>query len=201
MKKKGKVSADEKLENKDFNLFEALAALDRKDYGYYDRLTDEQKKGFSPYMIVQYLCSVKGSRDLQTYYLQSTEYHANKYLLDNMLNKKDNAHPKLVWLMLCAASPGLGSQFHPWIPQIKEKVSSLREVAKVKDIKEYYKKNNSKLSDEECTILAEQYVSEQERKVYLANRFKTLSLADIEVLNKLVTDDEIIQYEQESGNI
>lgn len=198
---KAKKATEEKFEKTEFNLFEALAALDRKDYGYYDRLTDEQKKGFSPYMLIQYLCSVKGSRDLQSYYLQSTEYHANKYLLDNMLTKKDNAHPKLQWLMLCASSPGLGSQFHPWIPQIKEKITKLKEPAKLKDIKEYYKKIYSRASEDDIEQLATVYVTQHERKVYFANKFPELSLSDIEVLSKIVTDEEIIQYEQESGNI
>jgi len=34
---KAKVSADEKFEKQDFDLFEALSAIDNKDYGYYDR--------------------------------------------------------------------------------------------------------------------------------------------------------------------
>ena len=32
--KKQAIPQDEKLENQDFNLFEAIAALDKKDYGY-----------------------------------------------------------------------------------------------------------------------------------------------------------------------
>mgnify|MGYP003337986409 CR=1 FL=1 len=32
--KKASVPQDEKLENQDFPLFEAIAALDKKDYGY-----------------------------------------------------------------------------------------------------------------------------------------------------------------------
>lgn len=198
---KAKKATEEKFEKTEFNLFEALTALDKKDYGYYDRLTDEQKKGFSPYMLVQYLCSVKGSRDLQSYYLQSVEYHANKYLLDNILTKKDNPHPKLQWLMLCASSPGLSSQFHPWIPQIKEKITKLKEPAKLKDIKEYYKKIYSRASEDDIEQLASEYVNQHERKVYFATKYPELSLNDIETLSKIVTDDEIIQYEQESGNI
>jgi hypothetical protein len=39
---KVKTPVDEKFEKQDFNLFEAITAIDKKDYGYYDRLTPEQ---------------------------------------------------------------------------------------------------------------------------------------------------------------
>jgi hypothetical protein len=38
--KKVTIPADEKLENQDFPLFDALLALDKKDYDYYDRLSE-----------------------------------------------------------------------------------------------------------------------------------------------------------------
>jgi hypothetical protein len=50
--KKTAIPADEKLENQDFNLFEAIAALDKKDYGYYYRLTPEQQRKFVPFMLI-----------------------------------------------------------------------------------------------------------------------------------------------------
>ena len=34
-----KTPADEKFEKQDFNLFEAIAAIDKKDYGYYKKNT------------------------------------------------------------------------------------------------------------------------------------------------------------------
>lgn len=36
---KEKLSADEKFTKQDFDLFEALTAIDKKDYAYYDRLS------------------------------------------------------------------------------------------------------------------------------------------------------------------
>ena len=41
MATKKQIPKDEKFENTDLDLFEVLAALDKKDYGYYDRLTEE----------------------------------------------------------------------------------------------------------------------------------------------------------------
>ena len=45
---KEKVSADEKFQNQDFDLFEALNAIDKKDYNWYQKLSDDQKKKFVP---------------------------------------------------------------------------------------------------------------------------------------------------------
>jgi hypothetical protein len=187
---------DEKLEKQDFDLFDALAALDKKDYGYYDRLTPEQQKKFVPHMMLKWMSGLKGSSDIQRYYLQSIEYHANKYWYNENIQK----NPKLQWLMLCAASPGIGKQFHQWIPEIKLKVAKLQESASLKEIKEYFKKTYSKASDTDIEELSKTYIEQHKRKKYLAEAFPNLKLSDIEVLNEVVTDEEIKQYEMDRGN-
>ena len=191
-----KKQAEDKFDKVDFDLFDALNALDKKDYGYYDRLSEEQKKKFVPFMLIHFLSSVKGNRDLQGYYVMSTNHHANKYLFNELIQK----HPKLQWLMLVASSPGLGKQFHQYIPHIKDKVAKLREVAKSKDIEEYYKKIYNKANPTIIKELTNEYVSQQKRKVYLAEKFPEIKLEDIEVLNKIITNVEIKQYEHDSGN-
>lgn len=192
---KEKLATDEKFEKQDFDLFEALVALDKKDYGYYDRLTEEQKKKFVPFMMLHWMSAVKGSKDIQQYYLQSVDYHANKYFFNEAIGK----HPKLQWLMLCSASPGIGKQFHQWIPNIKDKVSKLKEPAKAKDIKDYYSKIY-KLDKEQLEQLSQAFVEEQKRKCYLAEMFPEMKIQDIEVLNAIVSDEEIKQYERDRGN-
>jgi hypothetical protein len=195
MAKKEAIPTDEKLDNQDFNLFEALAALDKKDYGYYDRLSPEQQKKFSPYMLIQWLCSVKGSKDIQSYYLQSVEYHANKYLFNENIQK----NPKLAWLMLCAASPGIGKQYRQWVPSIKEKVTSLKEAAKHKDIKEYFKKIYPKVADNDLSELSTVFVEQQHRKVFLAKQFPNMKYDEIELLSEIISDSDIKQYERDAG--
>ena len=189
-------NSDEKFENIDFDLFVALNAIDKKDYGYYDRLSEEQKKKFVPFMLIHWVSNVKASSEVQGYYLLSTEYHANKYLFNEVIQK----NPKLQWLMLCASSPGLGKQFHQWIPQISNKVSKLNDLAKQKDINDYYKKIYSKASQEDINLLSKQFVEEQHTKVYFAKKFTDLKQSDIEVLSKIVSKVEIEQYERDSGN-
>ena len=195
-KVKAVIPADEKLENQDFPLFDALLALDKKDYGYYDRLSEAQQKKFVPFMLIKYMSYLKGSGEIAAYYLRSTDYHANKYFFNENVMK----NPKLQWLMLCASSPGLGKQFHPWMPQIKEKVSSLKEKAVLKDVKDYYTKVYPKADVEDITEISKEFIKEQHKKVYLAELYPEMKISDIEVLSKTVTDEEIKEYERERGN-
>ena len=194
--RKAAVPVDEKFVDQDLDLFEVLAALDKKDYGYYDRLSPEQQKKFVPFMLIKWMSAIKGSDGASRYYVMSTNEYANKYLFNEYVQK----HPKLQWQMLCAASPGIGKQFHQWIPQIKEKVSLLREPAVQKDVKEYYKKIYPKVSDSDITEISKAFVSDQRRKMYFANVFPYMKIEDIEVLSELVTDEEIEQYEKDRGN-
>jgi len=195
-KPKTQTKTDEKFVDQDFNLFEALAALDKKDYQYYDNLTNEQQKKFIPYMMILWMSMAKGSKDLSYYYLVNTNFSANKYFFHENISK----HPKLQWLMLCTISPNLGKQFHQYIPHIRERVSKLLEPAKVKEIADYYTKIYPKADKNDIQQLSEVFVSQQKRKLYFANRFTNLKLSDIEVLNEIITNDEIKEYEKEYGN-
>lgn len=193
---KEKLSADEKLEKVDFDLFAALEAIDRKDYAYYDRLNPEQQKKFVPFMMLHWISAVKAGGDIQRYYVQSTEYHANMHMFNETVQK----HPKLQWLMLCAASPGIGKQFHQWIPHIREKVSKLKEKPKSKEIKDYYKKIYPKASASDLDLVTEVYVDNHAKKMYIANMFPAMKFEDIEVLSELITDEDIKAYEEACGN-
>jgi hypothetical protein len=196
MATKKSTPVDEKFVAQDFDLFDALTAMDKKDYGYYDRLTEEQQKKFVPYMMTHWMSAIKGSGDVQGYYLRSVDYHANKHLFNEYVQK----HPKLQWYMLCASSPGLGKQFHQWIPHLGSKVTSLKEPAKAKDIKEYYTKIYPKVDSDDIDEIAKAFVQEHKRKCYLAETYPNLKQSDIEVLSQLVTEEDIKQYEKDRGN-
>ena len=196
MATKKSTPVDEKFEAQDFNLFDSLTAMDKKDYGYYDRLTEEQQKKFVPYMMTHWMSAIKGSGDVQGYYLRSVDYHANKYLFNEHVQK----HPKLQWYMLCASSPGLGKQFHQWIPHLGSKVTSLKEPAKAKEIKEYYTKIYPKVDSDDIDEIAKAFVQEHKRKCYLAEKYPNLKQSVIEILSQLVTEEDIKQYEKDRGN-
>lgn len=193
---KATTPADEKFEKQDFDLFEALTAIDKKDYDYFDRLTPEQQKKFVPFMMLHWMSAIKANEGLSRYYVMSAAEYANKY----MFNENVMKHPKLQWLMLCSASPGLGKQFHQWIPHIKMNVSKLKETAKVKDVKEYFKKIYPKTSDSDLTELSQAFVENQKRKMYLAERFPNMKYDEIELLSDIITDQDIKQYEEDLGN-
>jgi hypothetical protein len=98
--------------------------MDRKDRDYYDNLSDEFKKQFSGFLMLRYSATVNSNPELEHYYIASTNHYANRGMFD--LSK----HPKLQWLMLTAASPGLGLQRHTWLKQPKKGVSGIGPVKK-----------------------------------------------------------------------
>lgn len=194
--KKAQIPADEKIEKQDIDLFDVLAALDKKDYQYYDRLSDEQKKKVVPFMLTHWMSAIKGSTGLSRYYVMSTNEYANKYLFNEFVNK----HPKLQWLMLCSASPGLGKQFHQWIPHIRDKVSKCKEDPTLKEIKEYYTKVYPKVDAESINEISKAFVTEQKKKNHLGRIYPNMKISDLDALSQIVTDQDIEQYEKDRGN-
>jgi hypothetical protein len=192
---KTKESDEFKLPSQDFDLFKALEAIDRKDYGYWDQLSPEQQKKFVPFMMLKWVSMIKGSAKLQGYYIRSTDYHANKHFLSSEIVK----HPKLQWLMLCASSPGLGKQFHQWLPHIRESVSRLKDSPKNSEIKDFYKKIYPNGSEDDYNEIASEFVKQHQRKKFLAEIYPGMKLDDIERLNELITDHDIENYKKDSG--
>jgi len=194
---KAKTPTDEKFEKQDFDLFAALSALDKKDYGYYDRLTDEQKQKFNPFMLIKWFTYVTTKNSsLEQFYVLSTNHYSNKYLF----NEKVYGHPKLIWLMLCASSPRQGTLRRAWIPQIREKISSMKESASKSEIKEYYTKTYPNTDIDAIEEISSRFVDQQNKKVLLAKYFPYMKLEDIEVLSNFVTDKDLDRYGKEHGN-
>lgn len=194
---KEKVTTSEKFEKTDFDLFEALAAIDKKDYAYYDRLTLDQQKKFVPFMMLHWISATKSNANAQKAFLKNTDIFANKYMFSEFVQK----HPKLQWLMLVAASPGVGKQFHQWIPHIKDKVSKLKEKPKKKEIKDYYQKVYPRAASSDINEIADVFLEVHEKKMYLADRFPEMKFDEIDLLSEIITDDTIEAYEKAWGNI
>ena len=49
-----------------------MAQFDSKNRQFFDELTDEERKKFSPFLMIRYGSSVSGNRDLQEFYLIAT---------------------------------------------------------------------------------------------------------------------------------
>lgn len=188
--------SDEKFEHIDFDLFKAIDAVDRKDYGWWDTLTDEQKKKFSAYMMAHWISSVKSTGTMGAYYVMSTDANANRHLF----NDKIQQHPHLQWLMLCAASPGMGKQFHQWIPHLNSKFAELRERATVKDVRDYFQKVYPEASSADIKEISEAWVGEQNHQYKLSLLYPEMKIDDIRALGKAVTPQDLEKYEIEAGN-
>jgi len=91
-----------------------MTQFDRKNRDFYDSLTDEERKKFSNYLMIRWGSAVQGSRDLQEFYLISTNERLNKHFF------AINRHPKLQWLCATAVSPGMGTHRHQWIAPKKK---------------------------------------------------------------------------------
>ncbi len=95
-----------------------MKMFDHKVRDFYDELTDEERKKFAPFLMIRWGSAVEGSRDLQEFYVISTNERLNK----NFFNINSTRHRKLQWLMATTVSPGLGSMRHNWIAPKKKEV-------------------------------------------------------------------------------
>lgn len=120
-----------------------MRVLDRKERNFYDDLSDEEKKKFSPYLMLKYGASVEGSYDMQSWYLLATNERVNRHFFDVSAAK----HKKLLWLTCTTISPDCGTQRHYWLSTKK----STKDNAAIKFLKEIYP--NAK--DDEIELLAE----------------------------------------------
>ena len=138
------------------NIANEMRMFDRKVRSFYDDLTPEEKKKFSNYLMIRWGSSVEGSRELQEYYLISTNERLNKHFF--ALSK----HPKLQWLCATTVSPDMGTPRHTWIsPKKKEAGAS----AKRKVIEEMY----PHAKDDEIDLLCK-LVTNAEIKGYKKNK-------------------------------
>ena len=119
-----------------------MAVFDRKDRTFYDSLTVDERKKFSNFLMIRYGSSVQGVRDLQEFYLISTNERLNKHFFTI------NRHPKLQWLCATTVSPGMGTQRHAWIaPKKKEPGAG--------SVKKQLSELFPHLKDDEIEVLAE----------------------------------------------
>ena len=97
------------------NIGYEMAMFDTKNRDFFDNLTPEEQKKFSPFLMIRWGSSVQGSQDLQEFYVIATNERLNKHFFS--INK----HPKLQWLCATSVSPGMGTHRHTWIaPKKKE---------------------------------------------------------------------------------
>ena len=121
-----------------------MQQFDRKNRAFYDQLDDEERKKFSPFLMIRWGSAVEGSRELQEFYVIATNERLNKHFF----NINTAKHKKLQWLLATTVSPDLGTQRHNWIAP-KKKDAAL--TGKRKQLAEIY----PHLKDDEINVLAE----------------------------------------------
>jgi len=144
-------------------LKEIMAALDKKDRGFYSRLTDEQKKAFVPWMMMRYASSAQGRN--AAHYL---------FMVNELVNKNFSdvsKHPELQWLLMTAAGSGK-VEFHPYIkpPNSRKKKDKISEFI----LDEY-----PHLRDDEIEMLLSINTKEDLVKLAQAHGYDDKSIKDI----------------------
>lgn len=109
---------DDEIQNKKtkkLDMFrDVLPNLDKKNYNFYDSLSEAEKKGYAPLVIMQWMSSTNGDHN----------FMHHKHLLDvNEFVNIDfwnlSKHPELQHKLLCLCGAGT-NQRHQWIPLMKK---------------------------------------------------------------------------------
>jgi len=95
-----------------------MREFDVKNRQFYRSLTDEERRKFSPYLMIRWGSAVRGTRDLQEFYVIATNERLNRHFF--ALNR----HPGLQWLMATSVSPDLGTPDHVWIAPKKKPIGT-----------------------------------------------------------------------------
>jgi hypothetical protein len=134
------------------NIANEMRVFDRKDRGFYDDLTEDERKKFSNFLMIRWGSSVEGSRDLQEFYVIATNERLNKHFFNV------SRHPKLQWLMATTVSPGMGAHRHTWIAPKKKEAGLSAKKKRLQEIYPTYK-------DDELDVMAK-IVSNKELDEY-----------------------------------
>ena len=94
---------------------EEMRAIDQRDRGWWDSLTEEEQKKVGIFILMRYTSAVQTrNADIEYHYLALTNELVNRHY--NILRREPQLQHKLLQCV------GLGStQFHPWIPPSKQK--------------------------------------------------------------------------------
>lgn len=142
-----------------------LKAVDQKNYDFYDNLTDDEKKAFVPFILMRYTSNVQGDREIQEWFVETTNEYVNK---DFMILSKN--HKGLQWKLYAATGAGV-STYHPYLAagkkekanKIEKLLAELYPATKMAEIKMMA----SMMSKEEITELFDKMgFDKKQRKEY-----------------------------------
>ena len=108
------------LAGKLLDLKKTLRAADLRNKNFYDTMSDEDKKLYSPFTLMKFMASVKGERWMQEHYVEMVNECVNKHLWTLIKYKK------FAW-MLTAMCGVEQAQFHPWLGSKKKSGSNTKQ--------------------------------------------------------------------------
>jgi hypothetical protein len=154
-----------KKKERALDLFRLLAAVDLKNYKFYDTLNDDELKEFNPYVLMRYISNIDSrDRDVQEWFVEMTNELVNKNHWDLSKNNK-----KLLWLLYAAVGTGAKS-FHPYLPALKKELNKIEKL--LAELHPTYKLEDVKLlaslmtEKEKKELLDNMGFDKKERKEY-----------------------------------
>ena len=96
------------------DIFRVLEQIDRRNYDFYDKLDEEEKKGFFPPVIMRWLSAVQDQGGKHAYYLHMVNEFVNKDLWNILTLSKDHNHHELVYRSMAMCGTGKKER-HEWI--------------------------------------------------------------------------------------
>ncbi len=147
---------------------QVLPSIDKADKNFYNNLSDDEKKAYTPLVIMRYMSLLS----------DQNKDAANQLLLVNYVVNIGfwslTKHTELLHLLLCTA--GLGTkQYHPWL-------STKGKQSKTKELDQFLLELNPGINDIELNILKSLYNKES-----ILQLAKDSGKSDREI--KVITDD------------
>lgn len=148
------------------DLTKVLNAVDSRNYGFYDTLTEEEVKGFSPYVLMRYTSNVSsGNQSTHEWFIERTNDRLN---LHHWALSKN--HQALLW-KLCATIGTGEKYYHQYAKapgkesanKIEKLLCELYPAMKMSDVKVMA----SMMTDDDCDELFDKMgFDKKQRKAY-----------------------------------
>jgi hypothetical protein len=91
-----------------------LGAVDLRNKDFYSKLTEQEQKEFSPYILMRYVSNVQGDQDVQEWFVEMTNELVNKHHW--ILSK---GHKALLWKLFAGCGTG-AKAYHPYLASGKK---------------------------------------------------------------------------------
>jgi hypothetical protein len=132
------------LDKPKLDLATTLTAIDKKDYSYYDNLSDDMKKLYTPFVLMRFISSATNSGGLHEFHIQMINDYVNTDFWS--ISK----YPDFQHMLLCLCGTGT-KQYHKWIPSKNERKEKWIDLIK---------ESNPNINKDEINILRKIYTND-----------------------------------------